>query len=79
MTSETLGETGKGRRLVIWGVVLLLLAALTWLTFGTGVGTNEDVISPETGELAALGIAAAGLVAAISGLVLVFKDKTPAS
>ena len=77
MVSATLGETGRGRRLVIWGVLLLLLAALIWFACATGVGANEDVVSTETGELTALGTAAAGLVTAIAGLLLAFKAKTP--
>ena len=78
MTSTTLGDTGTGRRLVIWGVLLLLLAALIFITFAGGVGAAEDVMPTETAELTALITAVAGLVTAITGLVLAFRAKTAA-
>ena len=79
MTSATLGETGRGRRLVIWGVVLLLLAALIWFTFATGVGDNENIMPTGTGEVAALLTGAVGLAIVIAGLVFAMKEKTPAA
>jgi hypothetical protein len=52
---------------------LLLLAALTLITFAGGVSETADVIPTRTAEIVGLVLAIAGLGVAIAGLMLARK------
>ena len=69
-------EVGLARRLLRWGVFLILLAVFLFAFFQVGYQLEQGAAPPPAlniGEIAALITSIAGLVTAVTGLITVMK------
>ena len=71
----------KGRRRIIWGILLILVAATVWGVWRSSANANVGAEPSEGSDLlagvSALITAIAGLITSVAGLVTILRSKRP--